>query len=50
MKKRGDLHMVIDMNYWGKVLKNILVLTISIIGVYLGFKLAIFYLPFLIVL
>lgn len=40
--------MVIDMNYWGKVLKNILVLTISIIGVYLGFKLAIFYLPFLI--
>lgn len=40
--------MVIDMNYWGKVVKNILVLALSILGVYLGFKLAIFYLPFLI--
>lgn len=40
--------MVIDMNYWGKVLKNIIVLVISIIVVYLGFKLAIFYMPFLI--
>lgn len=40
--------MVIDMNYWGKVVKNIVVLVLSIIGVYLGFKLAIFYLPFLI--
>ena len=40
--------MVIDMNYWGKVLKNIIVLALSILGVYLGFKLAFFYLPFLI--
>lgn len=40
--------MVIDMNYWSKVFKNIIVLLISIIGVYLGFKLAVFYLPFLI--
>lgn len=40
--------MVIDMNYWGKVLKNIGVLLLSILGVYLGFKLAIFYMPFLI--
>ena len=40
--------MVIDMNYWSKVFKNIIVLVLSIIGVYLGFKLAIFYLPFLI--
>ncbi len=40
--------MVIDMNYWGKVLKNILILALSILGVYLGFKLAFFYLPFLI--
>ena len=40
--------MVIDMNYWGKVLKNILILVLSILGVYLGFKLAFFYLPFLI--
>lgn len=40
--------MVIDMNYWGKVLKNICILLASIIGVFLGFKLAIFYMPFLI--
>ena len=40
--------MVIDMNYWTKVLKNIITLLISILGVYLGFKLAIFYMPFLI--
>lgn len=40
--------MIIDMNYWGKVLKNIIVLIISILGVYLGFKLAVFYTPFLI--
>lgn len=40
--------MVIDMNYWGKVLKNIAVLALTILGVYLGFKLAIFYMPFLI--
>ena len=40
--------MIIDMNYWGKVFKNILVLALSVIGVYLGFKLAIFYFPFLI--
>ena len=40
--------MVIDMNYWGKVLKNIAILALSILGVYLGFKLAIFYMPFLI--
>lgn len=40
--------MVIDMNYWGKVLKNIVILAISVLGVYLGFKLAIFYMPFLI--
>ncbi len=40
--------MVIDMNYWSKVLKNIVVFALSILGVYLGFKLAIFYMPFLI--
>lgn len=40
--------MVIDMNYWGKVLKNIVVLALTILGVYLGFKLAIFYMPFLV--
>lgn len=40
--------MVVDMNYWGKVLKNIIILALSILGVYLGFKLAIFYMPFLV--
>lgn len=40
--------MVIDMNYWSKVLKNIFVLALSVLGVYLGFKLAFFYMPFLI--
>lgn len=40
--------MVIDMNYWTKVLKRIIVLLVSIVGLYLGFKFAIFYIPFLI--
>ena len=39
--------MVIDMNYWTKVFKKLIMLIISIIGVYLAFKLAFFYLPFL---
>lgn len=48
-KEKGrDTYMVIDMNYWGKVLKNIVILALSVLGVYLGFKLAIFYMPFLI--
>ncbi len=40
--------MVIDMGYWTKVSKRILVLLLTIIGIYLAFKLAIFYMPFLI--
>jgi len=40
--------MVVDMNYWGKVIRNIVVLLLSILGVFLGFKLAVFYMPFLI--
>ncbi|MCI8481825.1 MAG: sporulation integral membrane protein YtvI [Clostridia bacterium] len=40
--------MVIDMGYWTKVTKRIIVLILSIIGIYLSFKLAIFYMPFLI--
>ncbi len=40
--------MVIDMNYWGKVIKNVIVLALSVLGVFLGFKLAVFYMPFLI--
>ena len=40
--------MVIDMGYWTRVLKRIVILIASIIGIYLAFKLAIFYMPFLI--
>ncbi len=40
--------MVIDMGYWTKVGKRLLVLLITIIGIYLAFKLAIFYMPFLV--
>ncbi|MBO5478863.1 MAG: sporulation integral membrane protein YtvI [Clostridia bacterium] len=40
--------MVIDMGYWTKVTKRIIVLVLSIIGIYLAFKLAVFYMPFLV--
>ena len=40
--------MVIDMNHWNKVIKNILILAISIFAVFLAFKLAAFYIPFLV--
>lgn len=40
--------MVVDMNYWTKVIKRLFVFMITILGIYLSFKLAIFYLPFLI--
>ena len=40
--------MVIDMNYWNKVIKNIVILALSIIAVYFSFKLAVFFMPFLI--
>jgi len=40
--------MIIDMNYWSKVFRKILIFLFSILGIYLAFKLAIFYMPFLI--
>lgn len=40
--------MIIDMGYWTKVLKRIVVLIFSIIGIYLAFKLSVFYMPFLV--
>ena len=40
--------MVRDMNYWNKVIKNIIILLISIVALYFAFKLAVFYVPFLI--
>ena len=40
--------MVVDMGYWTKVCKRLLVLLLTILGIYLSFKLAMFYIPFLI--
>ena len=40
--------MIIDMNYWSNVLKKLLIFALSVLGIYLAFKLAIFYMPFLI--
>lgn len=40
--------MVIDLAYWTRVLKKILTAAITIVGLYLAFKLSIFYFPFLI--
>lgn len=40
--------MVIDMNYWNKVIKNIVILVLSIVAVYLFFRLAVFFMPFLV--
>lgn len=40
--------MVIDMGYWTRVLKNILILLISLVFIFLCLKLAVFYMPFLI--
>lgn len=40
--------MIIDMNYWSKVFRRVLIFALTILGVYLAFKLAMFYMPFLI--
>lgn len=40
--------MIIDVGYWTRILKNILMLGISLILIFLAFKLAVFYMPFLI--
>ena len=39
--------MVIDMNYWTKVFRKLLILVLSLFAIYLCFKLAVFYMPFL---
>lgn len=39
--------MVVDMNYWSKVIKRTVILALTIIAIYLGYRLAIFYIPFL---
>lgn len=40
--------MIIDMNYWSKVFRKIIIFLFSAALIYLGFKLAVFYMPFLI--
>ena len=40
--------MIIDMSYWTRVLRKFLYVILILIGLFLAFKLAIFYMPFLI--
>lgn len=40
--------MIIDVGYWTRILKNILMLAISLVLIFLAFKIAVFYMPFLI--
>ena len=40
--------MIIDMSYWTRVLRKILYVVLILIGLYLAFKLSVFYMPFLI--
>lgn len=40
--------MILDFNYWLKVIQKLLVLALSIFLIYIGFKISIFYIPFLI--
>lgn len=40
--------MITDVNYYKKVMKRVLIISLTILGIYIGFKLSIFYIPFLI--
>ena len=40
--------MVIDLGYWNKVLRRVLIFALTLLGIYLALKLAVFYIPFLI--
>lgn len=42
------LNLVIDMGYWTKVFKRLFAFLLTGVGIYLSFRLAIFYMPFLI--
>ena len=42
------MRLVVDMGYWTKVAKRIIAVLFTILGIYLAFKLAVFYMPFLI--
>ena len=40
--------MILDFNYWLKVAKKLFILALSVFLIYIGFKISIFYIPFLI--
>ena len=40
--------MIVNMNYWTRVIKRLVILIVSLVFVFLCLKLAIFYIPFLI--
>lgn len=40
--------MIIDMSYWTRVFNRILYVILILLGLFLAFKLAVFYMPFLI--
>lgn len=40
--------MVLDISYWSKVLRRILYVAFILLGLYIGLKLSIFYMPFLV--
>ena len=45
---KEKIKMIIDMSYWTRVLKRFLYVILILVGLFLAFKLAIFYTPFLI--
>ncbi len=40
--------MIVDIGYWTKVARRLFIFFITCIGIFLAFKLAVFYMPFLI--
>lgn len=40
--------MIVDMGYWTKVTRRIIILALTVLGIFLAFKLAVFYMPFLV--
>ncbi len=47
-EKGMEFIMIIDMSYWTRVGKRIIYVILILLGLYLSFKLAVFYMPFLI--
>lgn len=40
--------MIVDVSYWTRVFRKILILALTILGLFLAFKLSVFYMPFLV--